>query len=224
MEGDETLCPGDHIRVGPLGRAAVQLADEMQTMLRLDERTTLSFPPRGPEASPWLDLVQGVMHFITRVPRRLKIHTPFVNAAVEGTEVVLRVGEAEAELTVFEGRVRFENAAGALVVASREAALARAGEVPVRRVLVKPREAVEWGLHYPPLIDLQLIERVVHVLSREPQALTMETPMVTAYVEGTEFVLGVTEAAADLWVFEGRVRDFPVVDLSSGIGFPNDGA
>ena len=159
VEGDETLCPGDHIRVGPLGRAAVQLADEVQTVLRLDERTTLSFPPRGPEASPWLDLLRGVIHFITRVPRRLQIHTPFVNAVVEGTELVLRVGEAETELIVFEGRVRFENAAGGLVVASREAALARAGEVPVRRVLVKPREAVEWALYYPPLIDLQHIER-----------------------------------------------------------------
>ena len=80
----------------------------------------------------------------------LQIHTPFVNAVVEGTELVLRVGEAETELIVFEGRVRFENAAGGLVVASREAALARAGEVPVRRVLVKPREAVEWALYYPP--------------------------------------------------------------------------
>jgi FecR-like protein len=156
VEGDETLCPGDLIRVGALGRAAVQLADEVQTVLRLDERTTLSFPPRGPEASPWLDLLRGVMHFITRVPRRLQIHTPLVNATVEGTELVLRVGEAETELIVFEGRVRFENAAGALVV---EAALARAGEVPVRRVLVKPREAVEWALYYPPLIDLQLIAR-----------------------------------------------------------------
>ena len=82
-----------------------------------------------------------------------------MNATVEGTEFVLRVGETETELIVFEGRVRFENAAGGLVVASREAALARAGEAPVRRVLVKPREAVEWALYYPPLIDLQRIER-----------------------------------------------------------------
>ena len=160
VEGDETLCPGDLIRVGPLGRAAIQLADEVQTVLRLDERTTLSFPPREPEAPPWLDLLRGVMHLITRVPRRLQIHTPLVNATVEGTEFVLGVGEAETELIVFEGRVRFENAAGGLAVASREAALARAGEAPVRRVLVKPREAVEWALYYPPLIDdLQLIER-----------------------------------------------------------------
>ncbi len=159
VEGDETLCPGDHIRVGPLGRAAVQLADEAETVLRLDERTILSFPARDPEAPLWLKLLQGVMHLITRMPQRLQIQTPFVNAAVEGTEFALRVGEAETELIVFEGRVRFENAAGGLVVASQEAALARAGEAPVRRVLVKPRETVEWALYYPPLIDLQLIER-----------------------------------------------------------------
>lgn len=67
----------------------------------------MSFPAREPEAPPWLDLLRGVMHFITRVPQRLHIHSPFVNAAVEGTELVLRVGGAETELVVFEGRVRF---------------------------------------------------------------------------------------------------------------------
>ncbi|MGQ0594592.1 MAG: TonB-dependent receptor [Gammaproteobacteria bacterium] len=38
-------------------------------------------------------------------------------------------------------------------MASGEGALARPGQAPERRVVVKPREAVEWALYYPPLVD-----------------------------------------------------------------------
>ena len=46
---DDTVCPGDHVRVGALGRAAVQLANEAKTPIHLDERTTLRpSSPRSP--------------------------------------------------------------------------------------------------------------------------------------------------------------------------------
>jgi tetratricopeptide (TPR) repeat protein len=54
---------------------------------------------------------------------------------------------------VFEGRVRYSNPQGQLEVRSGEGALARPGRAPERRVVVKPREAVEWALYYPPLVD-----------------------------------------------------------------------
>ena len=59
----------------------------------------------------------------------------------------------ETALWVYEGRVRFSNTLGQLLIASGEAALARAGETPERRIVVKPRRAVEWALYYPPLLD-----------------------------------------------------------------------
>ncbi|MGI8515090.1 MAG: tetratricopeptide repeat protein, partial [Acidimicrobiia bacterium] len=81
------------------------------------------------------------------------IETPLVAAGVEGTEFVLGVSEAGAELWVFEGQVRYSNPQGQLEVRSGEGALARPGQAPERRVVVKPREAVEWALYYPPLVD-----------------------------------------------------------------------
>jgi len=46
---DDTVCPGDRVRVGALGRAAVQLANEAKTPIHLDERTTLRpSSPRSP--------------------------------------------------------------------------------------------------------------------------------------------------------------------------------
>jgi tetratricopeptide (TPR) repeat protein len=150
---DEVLCPGDRIRVGERARAAIRLADEDQTVLRLDQLTTLSFAAREPDRPSWLDLLRGAIHFITRIPQRLEIRTPFVNASVEGTEFVLRVLAAETRLWVFEGRVRVSNPRGELQIGSGAGALARAGQAPVGRLLARPREAVEWALYYPPLID-----------------------------------------------------------------------
>ena len=151
----DTLCPGDRIRVGALGRAAVQLADEAETLIRLDEGTTLTFPARKVEQSVLLQLVEGVVHVLSRIPHALSIDTPLASAGVEGTEFVLRVAATEAELWVFEGRVRFSNPQGQLQVGSGEGALAHPGQAPERRIVVRPREAVEWALHYPPLIDLR---------------------------------------------------------------------
>ena len=150
---DDIVCPGDRVRVGALGRAAVQLANEAETPIRLDEGTTLIFPAPEPEKSFLLKLIEGVVHVLSRVPQALTIETPMIAAYVEGTEFVLGVSKSEAALWVFEGRVRVSNPQGQLEVRSGEGALARPGQAPERRVLVKPREAVEWALYYPPLVD-----------------------------------------------------------------------
>jgi len=150
---DDTVCPGDRVRVGALGRAAVQLANEAETPIRLDEGTTLIFPAPEPEKPFLLKLIEGVVHVLSRVPQALTIETPLVAAYVEGTEFVLGVSKSEAELWVFEGQVRYSNPQGQLQVRSGEGALARPGRAPERRVVVKPREAVEWALYYPPLVD-----------------------------------------------------------------------
>ncbi|MGH8650849.1 MAG: FecR domain-containing protein, partial [Gammaproteobacteria bacterium] len=150
----QTFCPGDRLRIESRSRAAVLLPN--QTVLRLDERTALTFTQVKPGEPSLLDLLKGAIHFLSRTPAQLRINTPFAAAGVEGTEFVLRVAEGETRLWVFEGRVRFVNAKGSLLLASREAAAAQAGRAPQRRVVVRPREAVQWALYYPPLIDHRL--------------------------------------------------------------------
>ena len=49
--------------------------------------------------------------------------------------------------------MRFSNRLGQLLIASGEAAAAAPGRGPARRIVVKPRRAVEWALYYPPLLD-----------------------------------------------------------------------
>jgi hypothetical protein len=43
----------------------------------LDAGTTLTFTKLEQDEPTWLDLISGMVHFISRVPRRLTITTPF---------------------------------------------------------------------------------------------------------------------------------------------------
>ncbi len=148
---EESLCPGDTVKLGASSRAAVVLSNH--TLVRLDALTTLTITGPGEEDSFWVELLRGITHFMSRVPRKLKVTTPFVNAGVDGTEFLVRVDEAESFLSVFEGLVSLDNEEGTLSLASGESAVARKGEAPVTQVVVRPGDAVQWALYYPPIID-----------------------------------------------------------------------
>jgi Tfp pilus assembly protein PilF len=147
------LCRGDTIRVGARSRAAVALIND--AVLRLDQNTTLRLLNVGEaeEEESFLDLLLGAFQSFSRKPRKLAINTPYINATIEGTEFVVRVTPDSSEVTVFEGRVAAENDLGRLVLAQGESAVARAGQAPQARTLVKPRDAVQWALHYPPVLS-----------------------------------------------------------------------
>ncbi len=144
-------CLGDTIRAQERSRAAILLRND--ALLRLDQNTTVTFsgPKEGPAS--WVDVLRGVVHFISRVPRVLKVLTPFVNGTVEGTEFLVEVEADQTTLTVFEGRVAAENEAGRLTLRSGHSALARAGQAPTPVVIVRPRDAVQWALYYPAIAD-----------------------------------------------------------------------
>ena len=148
---DVLFCPGDRIRVDRRSRAAIQLSNE--TLISLDEGSSLTFVKEDKEARSLLDLLKGAVHFISRTPRSLNIRTPYVNAGIEGTEFALRVDLGQTRIWVFEGQVSASNVQGSLMLTSGEAAVAEKGSAPVRKLVVRPRDAVQWALYYPPVID-----------------------------------------------------------------------
>ncbi len=149
------FCPGDVIRTGARSRAAVVLAPE--TIVRLDQLTTLTLSGLTEKPTSWIDLLTGAAHFITRTPRALKVKTPYVNAAVEGTEFVVRADQGLGSVTVLEGRVLVENTEGEVRLASGESAMAQANQAPVMRLGVRPGDAVQWSIYYPPLFDAKAL-------------------------------------------------------------------
>ena len=127
----EALCLGDALRVGRASRAALALAND--STLRLDERTTLQLRGVAEEQRSLIDLILGGVYFFSHRPRALEVDTPFVNAAAEGTEFLVRVGADRTEVVMLDGRVLLRNPQGELLVASGDAALIPAGRGAARR-------------------------------------------------------------------------------------------
>jgi tetratricopeptide (TPR) repeat protein len=148
---DETYCAGDMLRVQEHSRAAIVLRNDIN--LRLDQHTTITFIGLERERTSLLDLLLGAAYFFSRIPRSLQVRTPFVNAAVEGTEFLVKVERDQTFLSIFEGQVSAANQAGSLMLISGQSAIVRAGQAPVPRVIVRPRDAVQWALYYPPILD-----------------------------------------------------------------------
>ncbi|MGD9298910.1 MAG: tetratricopeptide repeat protein, partial [Thiohalocapsa sp.] len=141
------------MRVLRNSRAVLLLADD--TSLALDQNTTVTFGEVRSEESSWLQVLQGALYFLSRTPEILKIGTAHVNGAIEGTEFALRVDEATTRLWVFEGQVALSNPQGELRLGADEASIVPADTAPQRVTEVRPRDAVRWALHYPPILDLR---------------------------------------------------------------------
>ena len=148
---NDTFAIGDSVRVLGYSRAAILLPDE--TLLRLDQNTTVTFTPPRDQNRSWLDLLKGAIHIISRDPRALRVVTPFAGAGLEGTEFLVEVGTDATTITVYEGEVAMTSDAGDVNLLPGQRATARAGLQPLAEVVVRPRDAVQWTLYYAPLLD-----------------------------------------------------------------------
>ena len=151
---EAVVCEGDTVRVGERSRAEVSLIND--AVLRIDQNTTIRLLDiaEKPTEESLLSLVRGAFASLSRKPRRMTVSTPYVNGTIEGTEFVMSIAEAQAEIRVLEGRVVAANEQGSIALEAGEAAVTAAGGPPVRHLLVRPRDAVHWALYYPPVVDL----------------------------------------------------------------------
>ncbi len=146
---NDTYCTGDRIQVGESSRADVALVN--QPVLRLDQNTTITLGGVKEKRTSLIELIKGAIYFFSRFPRSLEVNTAFVNAGVEGTEGVIQVEADRTLITTFEGKVLASNEAGSLILTDGQSAVAEKGRAPVLRTVVRPRDAVQWALYYPPV-------------------------------------------------------------------------
>ena len=99
-------------------------------------------------------MVRGAFQSFSRKPKFLKVNTPYLNGSVEGTEFAVRTEEGKSSITVFEGVVVAANAQGEVSVRPGESAEAAQGQAPQIRIVVRPRDLVQWALYYPPILSL----------------------------------------------------------------------
>jgi tetratricopeptide (TPR) repeat protein len=149
---NDQFCPGVRIRVGKNSR--VSLIINKITLVRLAENSSVRIDKQEEDGGAWLNLIEGVTHFISRVRNQFQVNTPYVNATVEGTEFTVESTDNSAVVTVLEGRVRANNAWGEILIKDGQKAVAYAGEAPRLEQVVDPIDAVQWTLYYPPLYEI----------------------------------------------------------------------
>jgi len=151
VQRNATFCKGDVLRVQENSRAALLLKND--TLLRLNQNTTITFTDLSPDKPSVVSVTTGFAHFISRVKAAFEVITPFINAAIEGTEFVVAVNKGQTDVTVFEGTVRAYNQYGQVRLTANQTAQAKDGQAPIIILNVTPRDAVNWSLYYPAIID-----------------------------------------------------------------------
>ncbi len=155
QQGD-VFCRGDKIRSETNSRATLKLSNN--SLISVDQNTNLNFSvPKVEAVSSWLiELFKGSAFFRSRESQRLNIDTPFINAVHEGTEFLVTVDAEQTEITVFDGQVAATNQQGKINIKKGFTGIAKKGEAPrVKALTIRPEDAVQWTLYYPPIIDYQ---------------------------------------------------------------------
>ena len=147
---DDALCAGDAVHVLALSRAALILANDV--LLRLDQNSVLTLGEAEPEKPSVMELIRGWLHVITRHRKQFRVTTPVVNAVVEGTEFTISAEPDRSRVTVNEGRVQMQSQGGALALESGQAGVVRGTGAPQPFPRVRPLDAVQWALYFPPLL------------------------------------------------------------------------
>jgi tetratricopeptide (TPR) repeat protein len=207
------VCAGDQLRAGLLSRAAIFISPE--TLVRLDQNTTLAILSQT-EQETVVEFKQddatrsrasraracGIGYFITRFPRKFRVRTPFYNAVVEGTEFQVALQCDRGDLSVFEGKVVAEDltsAANRVVLESGQSVSVGSGEAPKAvKVLVKPADAVQWAVYYPPISDAPVSVEAVLAEDCAVIAGPDRAACVVRHAEGLLRVGRVAEAGAEL--------------------------
>ena len=185
---DDTFCPGDEIRVLDNSRASLSLINE--SVLRLNANSAITVQEFKDNKTSLIDMFKGAAHFFSRRPNSLEVTTPYVVAGVRGTEFLIRVEDDQTFISIFEGGVLASNDAGEVTLASGQSAIAKKGMAPVLTTVVRPRDAVQWALYYPP---------VVYAPGEAAMAEDMENPAFLANRAASSLAVGsIGEAEADL--------------------------
>lgn len=157
------LFAGDSVRTGQDSRASILCVDE--TQLKLNQNTVVVLKSSAPSprmggvvpagakqaGASLYEVPAGEIWLRNKSEKaKFEVQTPAVTAAIRGTEFNLKVDQAGATtLVLLEGRLSFSNPQGEIDLDPGEEGFAEVGRAPVKRVVLQPKDAVQWSLYYP---------------------------------------------------------------------------
>lgn len=144
---EQGLDQGNYVRTGGYSRMGILFED--LTQIRLNQNTTLLV--KDPNEQPnTLRLEQGRVWTQSKsLTEELIMETAAATAAIRGTDWELEVDlNNTATITVFSGEVEFFNDFGAVTVFAGEQAQALVGAAPVKLLIVRPADRIQWVTAY----------------------------------------------------------------------------
>jgi tetratricopeptide (TPR) repeat protein len=145
----------DRLQSGPESRVALLWSD--QSVIPLGASTEIEIlPPNLSKKRCGLFLISGIISFFHRdKPGQIEIITRGALAGVEGTEFVLAVNDTNGTtLSVIDGKVRFGNSQGTLLLTNGEQAIVEPGQSPARTPGFIANNLLQWCFYYPAILDL----------------------------------------------------------------------
>ncbi len=176
------LFAGDSVKTGQDSRVSILCIDE--TQLKLNENTVVvlkssapsarmgvTFPATQRDAGASLyEVPAGEIWLRNKNEKaRFEVQTPAVTAAIRGTEFNLKVDRAGAtSLVLLDGKLTLANPQGQIDLDPGEEGLAEVGRAPVKRVVLQPKDAVQWSLYYPGIFSYRDIPLGAHAAGPQP--------------------------------------------------------
>jgi Tfp pilus assembly protein PilF len=174
----QVLHPTDQLRTAADSRAALLWSD--QSVVPVGASTEIEIlSPQSKQQQCGLHLIRGVISFFHRdKPGQIQVITRGAMAGVEGTEFVLAVNEIDrTTLSVIDGKVRFSNSSGSLLLTNGQQAVVELGQAPVRAPGFIANNLLQWCFYYPAVLDLNDLP----LTARDTQSLA---PSLAAYRDG----------------------------------------
>ena len=148
---NQAICPGDQLRTQANSRASIELPGN--EIIRLNGNTDITLAELHADTPSIIKLVKGFLNFISRKPKEIKIENGITNAMPLGTEFAFNAEDDKAEVWVYEGKVKVYNDHGSVILKpGPEYAEVQKGQAPKIQIDIKPLDAVNWALYYPPLL------------------------------------------------------------------------
>ena len=169
---DHDFCYGDKIRTSKRSRATLIFKNGFRMTLK--QNSTLSFASATEKETSWIiKLMKGSGFFRGRQSQHLRVKTPFISFAHEGTEFLVTVNPQQTEITVYDGQVAANNQMGEIHIKKGYTGIAAKNQPPtVQALTIRPEDAVQWSLYYPPIIDVSSFKKPAF------------QPSVEAYLQG----------------------------------------
>jgi len=135
------------------GRASVRFQSD-GTVLRVGPETRVQIDENATERDVKLFFGRIWAHVIRWKERPTRFSSGSTIAAIRGTELSLAVASDgnETQLSVLEGKVEASTDAGKLNLQGGQVATGAKGRAPVVTARVRPQDAVQWALYYPPVL------------------------------------------------------------------------